>query len=144
MGKGPKKLIRDNSGSSSPDRPPSSSPASVLQKSKHGKPHSKKSVVVQWLVKLVALLLLPGALALVGYQMHMQWVVLPRRVHTPSDLPKVLSEDAFSPKTNPDLYWGTFRSNLYFGMRTRNPKSPVVGLMWYEQPRNEIVMPKMR
>ncbi|XP_076116788.1 uncharacterized protein LOC143084264 [Mytilus galloprovincialis] len=31
------------------------------------------------------------------------------------------------------MYWGTYRANLYFGMKTRSPKSPVVGLMWFEE-----------
>jgi hypothetical protein len=26
---------------------------------------------------------------------------------------------------------GTYRSNLYFGARTRSPQSPLVGLMWF-------------
>lgn len=32
---------------------------------------------------------------------------------------------------NDTLYWGTYRSNLYFGARTRSPQSPLVGLMWF-------------
>ena len=27
--------------------------------------------------------------------------------------------------------WGTFRSNLYFGMRTKTAKSLLTGIMWY-------------
>lgn len=34
-------------------------------------------------------------------------------------------------KTKTEQKWGTYRGNLYFGMRTRNPKSLLVGLMWY-------------
>ena len=30
---------------------------------------------------------------------------------------------------SPDL-WGTFRSNLYFGMRTKTPKALMTGLAW--------------
>lgn len=29
------------------------------------------------------------------------------------------------------LLWGTFRPNLYFGMRARLPHSVLTGLMWY-------------
>ena len=28
--------------------------------------------------------------------------------------------------------WGTFRSNLYFGLRTNAPQSLLIGLMWYD------------
>lgn len=31
----------------------------------------------------------------------------------------------------PDRYWGTYRPNVYFGMKTRDPHSLVTGLMWY-------------
>lgn len=30
------------------------------------------------------------------------------------------------------MFWGTYNANLYFGLRTKSPKSPVVGLMWIE------------
>nr|XP_012234886.1 PREDICTED: mannosyl-oligosaccharide glucosidase-like [Linepithema humile] len=31
----------------------------------------------------------------------------------------------------PDRYWGTYRSGVYFGLKTRDPHSLVTGLMWY-------------
>lgn len=31
----------------------------------------------------------------------------------------------------PDRYWGSYRPGNYFGLKTREPNSPVVGLMWY-------------
>ncbi len=27
--------------------------------------------------------------------------------------------------------WGSYRGNLYFGMRTRQPRSLLTGLLWY-------------
>ncbi|KJH52684.1 mannosyl oligosaccharide glucosidase [Dictyocaulus viviparus] len=30
--------------------------------------------------------------------------------------------------------WGSYRSHTYFGLRTRDPRSPLFGMMWYEQP----------
>ncbi|VDP55224.1 unnamed protein product [Heligmosomoides polygyrus] len=30
--------------------------------------------------------------------------------------------------------WGSHRANTYFGLRTRDPRSPLFGMMWYEQP----------
>lgn len=32
--------------------------------------------------------------------------------------------------------WGSYRGNLYFGMRTRSPKSILTGLMWYSSKDN--------
>ncbi|MCO5574989.1 hypothetical protein L7F22_028786 [Adiantum nelumboides] len=37
---------------------------------------------------------------------------------------------AFSKGHHEDLYWGTYRSNLYLGVRARVPKSLLAGLMW--------------
>lgn len=33
--------------------------------------------------------------------------------------------------------WGTYRPGLYFGMRMRNPKSPLLGLMWVDPARED-------
>lgn len=32
---------------------------------------------------------------------------------------------------NPERYWGTYRSGLYFGLKSRDPLSLLTGLMWY-------------
>lgn len=32
---------------------------------------------------------------------------------------------------DPERYWGSYRSGVYFGMKTRDPQSLVMGLMWY-------------
>lgn len=52
------------------------------------------------------------------------------RVRTPLDSPKMLSENSTSPLVDPERFWGTFRSHLYFGLKTRSPRSPVFGMMW--------------
>lgn len=36
-------------------------------------------------------------------------------VRTPLNSPKMLSENSTSPLMDPDRYWGTYRSHLYFG-----------------------------
>ncbi|XP_052066310.1 mannosyl-oligosaccharide glucosidase-like [Mytilus californianus] len=54
-------------------------------------------------------------------------------VVTPLNIPKINLENSSNVNLDSDLFWGTYRSNLYFGMKTRSPKSPVVGLMWFEQ-----------
>ncbi|EDO39813.1 predicted protein [Nematostella vectensis] len=51
------------------------------------------------------------------------------RLCTPLDAPKVID----SSKADARRFWGTYRSNLYFGLRTRSPKSLMLGLMWFSQ-----------
>ncbi|VDM60913.1 unnamed protein product [Angiostrongylus costaricensis] len=39
--------------------------------------------------------------------------------------------------------WGSYRPHTYFGLRTRDPRSPLFGVMWYEQP-DVVQMPHIR
>lgn len=32
---------------------------------------------------------------------------------------------------DPDSYWGSYRPGTYFGLKTRDPHSLVMGLMWF-------------
>ncbi|CAG2233051.1 MOGS [Mytilus edulis] len=70
------------------------------------------------------LVIVPLQLGL-AIQMHHN-LLLETIVVTPLDSPKINL-------MNSELFWGTYRSNLYFGMKTRSPKSPVIGLMWFEE-----------
>ncbi|KAL0803320.1 hypothetical protein ABMA28_017199 [Loxostege sticticalis] len=54
---------------------------------------------------------------------------LETRVNTPFDDVKVVQESGLQV---PDRYWGSYRPNVYFGMKTREPQSPVFGMMWYK------------
>ena len=56
---------------------------------------------------------------------------LKERVRTPSDEKPVVSRDAEGVALEQDLdrYWGSYRSNLYFGFKTRHPQSPVMGAL---------------
>ncbi|VDH90224.1 mannosyl-oligosaccharide glucosidase, partial [Mytilus galloprovincialis] len=54
------------------------------------------------------------------YNSYLETIVV-----TPLDSPKINLN-------NSELFWGTYRSNLYFGMKTRSSRSPVIGLMWFE------------
>jgi mannosyl-oligosaccharide glucosidase len=83
-------------------------------------------------------------LGYVAQNAYMKHWVLPRVVSTPCPLPKVLADDAFSVQKSPDMFWGSYAANLYFGLRTRSPQSPAFGLMWFEQPRFEVLMPRVR
>ncbi|KOC71009.1 Mannosyl-oligosaccharide glucosidase [Habropoda laboriosa] len=53
---------------------------------------------------------------------------LETRVNTPYNVKKVVTASGLD---IPDRYWGTYRSGVYFGLKTRDPHSLVTGLMWY-------------
>lgn len=50
------------------------------------------------------------------------------RVNTPFSNDKLVK---LSRLDKDNYYWGSYRSNVYFGMKTREPYSLVTGLMWY-------------
>ncbi|XP_047329863.1 mannosyl-oligosaccharide glucosidase GCS1-like [Impatiens glandulifera] len=52
------------------------------------------------------------------------------RVITPFPAPKVMDLPQFQGDHKESLYWGTYRPQVYFGVRARTPKSLVAGLMW--------------
>ncbi|XP_047039261.1 mannosyl-oligosaccharide glucosidase [Helicoverpa zea] len=54
---------------------------------------------------------------------------LETRVNTPFDDDKVVKETGLQ---IPERYWGTYRPGVYMGMKSREPRSPVFGMMWYE------------
>uniref|UniRef100_A0A2K5K974 Mannosyl-oligosaccharide glucosidase n=1 Tax=Colobus angolensis palliatus TaxID=336983 RepID=A0A2K5K974_COLAP len=56
-----------------------------------------------------------------------------RRAVTLHSAPPVLPADSSSPAVAPDLFWGTYRPHVYFGMKTRSPKPLLTGLMWAQQ-----------
>ncbi|XP_048485861.1 mannosyl-oligosaccharide glucosidase isoform X2 [Plutella xylostella] len=56
---------------------------------------------------------------------------LETRVNTPFDDEKIIGPTD-SGIYVPERYWGSYRPGNYFGMKTRDPRSPVMGLMWYE------------
>lgn len=53
---------------------------------------------------------------------------LETRVNTPYNVEKLVTASGLDV---PDRYWGTYRSSVYFGLKTRDPHSLVTGLMWY-------------
>ncbi|KAJ8704063.1 hypothetical protein PYW07_013357 [Mythimna separata] len=54
---------------------------------------------------------------------------LETRVNTPFDDDKVVKETGLQ---IPERYWGTYRPGVYMGLKSREPRSPVFGMMWYE------------
>eukprot|EP00250_Pteridium_aquilinum_P016497 c23131_g1_i1 orf=429-2942(-) len=81
-----------------------------------------------WFLFLIALIL---AMAVLFYSMKPQSPAsqLPSHI-TPFPGPKVTDLLQFKGTHQEDLYWGTYRSSLYLGIRARVPKSLLAGLMW--------------
>lgn len=52
---------------------------------------------------------------------------LARRVVTLHTSPRVLDANSSSPAVSPERYWGSYRPQVYFGMKTRSPRSVVTG-----------------
>ncbi|KAM3172022.1 hypothetical protein ACTXT7_015407 [Hymenolepis weldensis] len=53
-----------------------------------------------------------------------------RQFYTPIDLPTVIGQNGTAPDHNPELFWGTYRPNIFFGMSHRSPHSMLFGLAW--------------
>ncbi|KAL2343448.1 hypothetical protein Fmac_004733 [Flemingia macrophylla] len=52
------------------------------------------------------------------------------RVATPFPAPKMTDLPQFQGHHKESLYWGTYRPQVYLGIRARTPKSLIAGLMW--------------
>ncbi|KAM9378099.1 mannosyl-oligosaccharide glucosidase [Phaethornis superciliosus] len=55
------------------------------------------------------------------------------RLVTPHPAPPALPPGSTGPLASPQLFWGTYRPQVYFGMKTRSPRSLVTGLMWLQE-----------
>ena len=53
--------------------------------------------------------------------MRLLWALLPI-------VPSVFAKPA---NDSDSLFWGTYRPNLYFGLRPKVPQSLMTGLMWF-------------
>jgi hypothetical protein len=60
-------------------------------------------------------------------------IYLSSLVNKPLNEPKIIDESSYNSPTNSDRYWGTYRSNLYFGLKTRSPNPFMVGMIWFNQ-----------
>jgi len=76
------------------------------------------------------LILISLVLAIVGHFVFQYWTS--SRLYTPLDAPKAVLYEPFNAESNERL-WGSYRSNLYFGLRTRTPESLLFGLLWFAQ-----------
>lgn len=50
-----------------------------------------------------------------------------RQAVTLHSAPLALPPDSSSPAVAPDLFWGTYRPHVYFGMKTRSPQPLLTG-----------------
>ncbi|XP_065813717.1 mannosyl-oligosaccharide glucosidase isoform X1 [Labrus bergylta] len=58
---------------------------------------------------------------------------LAKRVVTLHPSSHVLDANSSSAKVSPERFWGSYRPQVYFGMKTRSPSSIVTGMMWMRQ-----------
>ncbi|CAI8033803.1 Mannosyl-oligosaccharide glucosidase [Geodia barretti] len=73
--------------------------------------------------------LLFGGVAIVVYFGEMWWAG--PGVNKPLPLPRAVSETWRNDSVYLTRLWGTYRSNVYFGIRPRVPRSLLAGIMWY-------------
>ncbi|XP_017316328.1 mannosyl-oligosaccharide glucosidase [Ictalurus punctatus] len=67
-----------------------------------------------------------------SYTLYMR-SALSRRAVTLHPSPRVLDANSTTAAVSPERFWGSYRPQVYFGMKTRSPKSVVTGLMWMSQ-----------
>ncbi|XP_054634277.1 mannosyl-oligosaccharide glucosidase [Dunckerocampus dactyliophorus] len=58
---------------------------------------------------------------------------LAKRVVTLHPSPRVLDANSSSAQVSPERFWGSYRPQVYFGMKTRSPRSIATGMMWMRQ-----------
>lgn len=75
-----------------------------------------------------ALLVLPALLLLLllGCGLYARWGPAARLV-APHAAPRSLPPGSTGPVAAPTRFWGSYRPQVYFGMKTRSPRSPVAG-----------------
>jgi len=52
--------------------------------------------------------------------------------NVPSPLPRLIHPNDTGAERSPTRFWGTYRSNLYFGLKHRSSRSLSAGLMWFD------------
>ena len=87
----------------------------------------RRDVVIGFMVALMLL----GGLGYLGYNLLQH--SLRERVRTPVQSDRLVGPNATSAELNPAFFWGTYRPQLYFGLRYRSAHSLLAGLMWYRQ-----------
>ncbi|KAM3831496.1 mannosyl-oligosaccharide glucosidase [Vipera latastei] len=76
-------------------------------------------------------------LLLLGCGLYARWGPAARLV-APHAAPRVLPPGSTGPAAAPARFWGSYRPQVYFGLKTRSPRSPVAGLMWLSQLEGDV------
>ncbi len=79
------------------------------------------------------MILLPLVCLLAVFVSYYYNIWMMKRVKTPLDEPKIVNNASYTSPENLDRYWGSYRSNLYFGLKTRSENPLNVGMMWFNQ-----------
>ena len=66
------------------------------------------------------------------YALYMR-STLAKRVVTLHPSHPVLDANCSSAKVSPERFWGSYRPQVYFGMKTRSPKSMVTGALTHSE-----------
>lgn len=75
---------------------------------------------------LLAVLCFFGGLGYIWWRHYKQ-----NRLYTPIVARRMIARSEFGDMGDIRRFWGSYRSNLYFGLRTRSPNSLMLGLMWF-------------
>lgn len=76
-----------------------------------------------------SLLFLIVTVSIIIYYSFIFYTVTKREISNERDLKNRLAKEQESNFN--DYLWGSYRGNLYFGMRTRTPQALLTGLMWF-------------
>ncbi|KRX98514.1 putative mannosyl-oligosaccharide glucosidase [Trichinella pseudospiralis] len=90
-----------------------------------------------------SIFILSVVFAIAFYYFYENYFRNPYLISIPSSLPLALNRSAVA--NDFEMYWGSYRANLFVGIGGRNPTAPLFGAMWYMQPREgEIIVPLIR
>lgn len=70
-------------------------------------------------------------LAVLGSYYYNIWLI--SLVNKPLNEPRIIDTSLYKSPENLDRFWGTYRSNLYFGLKTRSENPLMAGMMWFNQ-----------
>ena len=63
--------------------------------------------------------------------LYNSWLI--SQVNKPLSEPAIIEASYYKSPENLDRFWGTYRSNLYFGLKTRSENPLMAGMMWFNQ-----------
>ena len=111
-------------------KPPSSESATDAPSWPPKKTKQQKSA---WNSDRLKMYLIPGTiLAAVAISVYYNRY-LANLVNTPLNEPKIVDESSYTSVENLDRFWGSYRPQLYFGLKTRSSNPLNVGMMWFNQ-----------